>query len=76
MSRFAGADRILKATEVWRKRCLLEGGSLCTERRLWTRERFEELEKRFVDNPLTDGRSFVEKLEEQLGPGTADAKRL
>lgn len=69
MSRFAGAERILKAPEVWKERCLLGQGSLFTERQLWTRERFEELKKLFVDNPLTDDRPFIEKLEEQLGPG-------
>ena len=76
MSRFAGAERILKAAEEWKGRCLLRQGSLFTERRLWTRERFEELKKLFVDNELTDKRPFIEKLKEQLGPGTRDAKRL
>ena len=76
MSRFAGAERILKAAEVWKERCLLGQGSLFTDRKLWTRERFEELKKLFVDHPLTDKRPFIEKLEEQLGPGTPDAKRL
>lgn len=76
MSRFAGAERILRAAEVWKERCLLRQGSLFTERQLWTRERFEELKKLFVDHPLADDRPFIEKLEEQLGPGTPDAKRL
>ena len=76
MSRFAGAEPILNAAEVWKERCLLRQGSLFTERKLWTRERFEELKKLFVDHPLTDKRPFIEKLEEQLGPGTPDAKRL
>ena len=76
MSRFAGAERILKAAEVWKERCLLGQGSLFTERNLWTRERLEELKKLFVDNPLEDERPFIEKLEKQLGPGTPDAKLL
>lgn len=76
MSRFAGAERVLEAAEVWKERCLLRQGSLFTERKLWTRERFEELKKLLADNPLTDDRPFIEKLEEELGPGTPDAKRL
>ena len=67
----AGADQ-------WRRRCLRDGGSLFTERTLWTRERFEELQRLFVetlDDQPADG-SFIDKLKDQLAPGTPDAQCL
>ena len=76
MSRLVGAERILKAAEVWRKRCLEAPGSLFEERPLWTRENFEELHKLYVENPYEGKPSYIEKLEEQLKPGSRDAKCL
>ena len=78
MSRFAAAEPILQAADQWRRRCLLGGGSLFTERTLWTRERFEELQRLFVetlDDQPAEG-SFIDKLKDQLAPGTPDAMCL
>ena len=41
MSRLERAALILDAAEQWKQRCLLDGGSMFTDERLWTRECFE-----------------------------------
>ncbi len=77
MSRLKHTETILVAAEEWRQRCLLEEGSLFSERSLWTRTNFEELRVLFVDHLDDDSdRSFVEKLKEQLKPGSPNAKCL
>ena len=76
VSRLARAERILKAAETWRKRCLEAPGSLFEERSLWTRENFEELHGLYVEHPGDGGGSYIEKLEQQLEPGSQDAKCL
>ena len=77
MARFADAEQILAAAEQWKRRCLLGYGSVFSDRSLWTRSNFQELQKVYVEN--LDDRSkdsFVVKLERQLGPASADAKCL
>ena len=76
MSRFKGADAILDAAERWKRQCLLGGGSLFSEERLWTRERFEELRTHYVERPDEGDRSFSDKLRDQLDPASPEAKRL
>ena len=76
MSRLKAAEHILTAAEQWKHRCLLGERSLFTDRRLWTRENFEELETLFVENPDQSNVSFLVKLERQLAPGSPDAKCL
>ena len=76
MSRLARTAVIVKAAEQWKQRCLLDGGSLFGEERLWTREHFEELKKDFVERPDEGNRSFEEKLRDQLADTTPQAKRL
>ena len=76
MSQLKAAEHILTAAEQWKHRCLLSGRSLFTNRRLWTRENFEELEALFVETPDQSDVSFLAKLERQLAPGSPDAKCL
>ena len=76
MGRIARATSILDAAEQWKQRCLLDGGSLLGEERLWTRERFEELKTHFVERPDEGSRSFEEKLRDQLEDAPPEAKRL
>ena len=76
MGRFARATAILGAAEQWKQRCLLDGGSLLGEERLWTREHFEELKTHFVERPDEGSRSFEEKLRDQLEDAPPEAKRL
>ena len=75
MSRFKAAEKILTAAEHWKHRCLLDEGSLFTDRSLWTRPNFQELRTLYVET-VGDGESsdsFMVKLERQLAPGSPDA---
>ena len=76
MSRLARTAVIVEAADQWKHRCLLDGGSLFGEERLWTREHFEALKKNFVERPDEGSRSFEEKLHDQLEDATPQAKRL
>ena len=76
MSRLARTAAILEAAEKWKQQCLLDGGSLFGEERLWTRELFEELKTHFVEHPEKGSRSFEEKLHDQLADTSPQAKRL
>ncbi len=77
MNRFRDAETLLNAAKEWKQRCLLDGGSLFTERDLWTRSNFDELRTLYVEN-LDDesSDSFLTKLKRQLGPGSPAAKCL
>ena len=76
MARFKDAEPILDAAEHWKRRCLLGGRSLFTDRPLWTRSSFQELQRAYVENLDESGGSFLEKLERQLQPASPDAKCL
>jgi len=50
----------------WRAACLIEDGSLLNDDgAIWTADNLSGLYENVVESPLTDGRSFIEKLEEQ-----------
>ena len=75
MSRFTEAERILGAAEVWKEGCMLGQGSLFSERGLWARERFEELDRVYMQATKPEGtRDFMEALEQLLEPASEDAK--
>ena len=77
MSRSTEAERILTAAEIWKEQCLLGQGSLFSERGLWTRERFEELDRVYMQATKPEGtRDFMEALEQLLEPASEDAKCL
>ena len=76
MSRLKRAVAILDAAETWKQRCLLEGGSLFSDERLWTLENFRQLHTHFVERPDAGAGSFEEKLRRQLEPAAPEAKRL
>ena len=76
MSRLKRAEAVLAAAEQWKQRCLLGGGSLFTDEKLWTSENFEELRVHFVENPIPGKENFHDKLERQLEPAPPAAKRL
>ncbi len=78
MSRFKNAEPILAAAECWKRQCLLGAKSLFTERFLWTREGFDELDELYVEktkNGLPVA-SFVSGLEPRLKLGSPDASCL
>ncbi len=76
MSRLERAALILEAAEEWKQRCLIDGGSVFTDERLWTQEYFRQLHFHFVENPDKGAGSFEEKLRHQLEPVPPEAKRL
>ena len=76
MARLKDAGAILEAAERWKQRCLLDGGSVFSGERLWSREHFEELRVHFVENPDSGSDPFYDKLRRQLDPAPPEAKRL
>ena len=70
------AAAVLEAAERWKQRCLLDGGSVFSGERLWSREHFEELRVHFVENPDSGSDPFYDKLRRQLDPAPPEAKRL
>ena len=76
MARLKQAEAVLEAAEQWKQRCLLDGGSLFSEERLWTRENFEQLHTHFVEKPDDGQDTFHEKLKRQLAPALPATKRL
>jgi 5-methylcytosine-specific restriction protein B len=76
VGRLKRAADVLNAAELWKQRCLIDGGSLFTEEELWTRSRFEQLRTHFVEHPDSGSDSFEEKLRRQLDPAPPEAKRL
>ncbi len=76
MSRLTKAKEILDAAKDWKQKCLLQGSSLFGIEKLWIRERFEELDRFFVQRPDTGEGGFEEKLKVQLDPASPAAKRL
>jgi 5-methylcytosine-specific restriction protein B len=60
-------EHILAVVEAWKGRCLLADGSLLfDDERLWDSENLSTAYRNIVGQPLLDGRSFMEKLKNQL----------
>jgi hypothetical protein len=69
--------RALEYATEWRRRCWDQEGSILSDENLWTLENAEELLHRFVQQPIDGGDlSFLDKFSQQLGPGSASAKKL
>lgn len=67
---------VLRAARRWRDRCLLNEGSVLTEKSLWTAENVGYLVRHFVENLDYGEGGFFEKLEGQLAKAPASAKQL
>ncbi|MFZ5573024.1 MAG: AAA family ATPase [Thermodesulfobacteriota bacterium] len=79
MSRYCGkkdSAGTLAAAEHWRQKCLLEDGSVLTEKSLWKQENFEEIDKHVVNQPNEGEGNFFEKLEAQLISTKPEIKQL
>jgi 5-methylcytosine-specific restriction protein B len=64
----ARREHIQAVVDLWRDRCLLEDGSLLfEEEQLWTADNLGRIYHNIVEAPLLDERSFIDKLEVQLG---------
>ncbi|MDC3307303.1 AAA family ATPase [bacterium] len=70
------ASLIAEAVREWRDRCLLGGGSLFTDRALWTVDGVDALDRFFVQNLDYGEGSFFTKLKGQLEPAGSDVKQL
>ncbi|MDB4401541.1 AAA family ATPase [bacterium] len=70
------ASLIAEAVREWRDRCLLGGGSLFTDRSLWTEEGFDALDRYFVQNLDYGEGTFFTKLKGQLDPAGPEVKQL
>jgi MoxR-like ATPase len=76
MRRYHREPAILDAARRWRDRCLLDDGSILSGDHLWTLENLGYLDRYYVHNPDTSGRSFLDKLHDQLDPTPAVVKQL
>jgi hypothetical protein len=77
VARHPGAEKIYKACERWRDRCLVAEGSVFTGETLWTANNLDQLEKYYVLRPeIGSGAGFFDKLRDQLEPATDSAKQL
>jgi 5-methylcytosine-specific restriction protein B len=58
---------VYDTANAWKERCLLGELSLFyPDRKIWTLENVDELDRVFNREPLTDSRNFADKLDEQL----------
>src|SRR5881392_735391 len=66
----------LAAAREWMERCLIDDGSMLSDKRLWTASLIEEVKRAFVDHPDTGPDTFMEKLQGQLKPASVAARQL
>jgi len=76
MSRRKITEPILDAAAQWRTRCLLDGGSILSKQRLWSKENFALLQHHYVDNPKSGTDTFFQKLKTQLESAPTDVMQL
>lgn len=79
MSRYTGAeqaDQILKAASEWRQRCLIDGGSLFSNKNLWNSQYLAEIERDVINSQLELEGNFMHRLKEQLASVSPEAKQL
>ena len=67
---------IIDAFHDFARRCLIDDGSIFTDRRLWAPEIILEVKTAFVDRPDLSDKDFVTKLKGQLSDSSPDAQRL
>ena len=65
---------VFETAEQWKEKCLLNGGSLFSDRNLWNLENIDELIKHFVNKPDEKSGGFWDKFENQLRPASKSAK--
>ncbi len=67
---------VLDAAQRWIQTCLIEGGSVLSDKPLWQAATLDELVREFINQPEGSEPGFFDKLKRQLAPATADAKCL
>ncbi|MCO7226061.1 hypothetical protein [Pleionea sp. CnH1-48] len=79
MSRYCGNRSTVGKFELalaWKKQCLINEGSLFTDKSIWTKANINELAKHYFDNaPASDG-NFLQRLKVQLSAAPADCQLL
>ncbi len=79
MARFCGVNETgskIEAAARWAQACLLESGSIFSDKNLWTPENITALDAYFVNN-LDEGEGdFFDKLETQIAPTAPEVKML
>ncbi|EOI5819926.1 hypothetical protein ACMS04_002517 [Cronobacter malonaticus] len=76
MSRYTGkeqADQILEAASEWRQLCLINGGSLFSNKNLWDSQHLAEIERDVVNSQLELEGNFMHRLKEQLASVSPEA---
>jgi 5-methylcytosine-specific restriction enzyme B len=67
----------LSAAREWIGRCLIDDGSVLSDKRLWTAPFIDEVRRAFVDHPDDDpNATFMDKLQGQLKAVSAAARQL
>ena len=75
-TRWHRSPEALEAARAWRDRCLMDDGSILSDKRLWTTENLDQLDLYYIQQPDDSSRGFLEKLEDQLAPASRGAKQL
>lgn len=79
MSRYTGeeqAEQILNAASEWRQRCLINGGSLFSDKNLWNSQYLAEIERDVVNSQLELEGNFMQRLLKQLESVSIEAQQL
>lgn len=76
MPRWHISPQTLEAAGRWRDRCLVDDGSILSDKRLWTGETLAHLDRHFLQNLETGEGTFLSKLEAQLDGAPPAAKQL
>ena len=79
MSRYVpgiDATEMFAVAEKFRNKCLLGGGSIFTDEKIWVTSNNEELINYFVNNPDESDLNFLDKLKIQLKPTSSNTKKL
>jgi hypothetical protein len=66
----------LAAADQWIKACLVEDGSLFSDKPLWTAQLVDEVYKAFVEHPDLGEDDFITKLKGQMRPASHHAQQL
>ena len=76
MARYKPAESVYRAGQQWAETCLLGEGSVFSRESLWNKSTFSGLDRYYAQN-LDEGEgNFFGKLEKQLAPAPAPAKKL
>ncbi len=79
MSRYCAekiVEPILNSAAQWKQKCLLDNGSIFSDKNLWVSKNLDALEAHFINKPDEGDGDFFEKLESQLESTEPEVKQL